>query len=59
MCEDINTCAYAHPPEMFFKRPAAHVTLSICFIFFAAKQNVHWNVQHWNKDVGGEVNNTI
>lgn len=39
---------------MFFKRSAAHATLSICFLFFAAKQNVHWNVEDWNKDTGGK-----
>lgn len=39
---------------MFFKRPAPHDTLSICF--FAAKQNINWNVQDWNKDIGGEDN---
>lgn len=41
MCEDINTCVYTHIPETFFKRPAAHISLSICFLLFAAKQNVH------------------
>lgn len=59
MSKGINTCTYTHIPEMFFERPAAHVTLSICFLFFAVKKNVHWSAQDWNKDIGGEVNNII
>lgn len=63
MCEDILNnalipCACTCISEVFIKRLAARVTLSVCFLFFAAKQNVHWNVQDWHKD-GEKVSSTI
>lgn len=64
MCEDILynaliPSAYTDIPEGLFKRPTAYITLSIWFFLFATKQNVHWNVQDWNKNVAGKVSKTV
>lgn len=47
---------HAHIPEehKFFRSAAVPVTLSVHFLFFAAKQNNYWNVQDWNNDIGGK-----
>lgn len=43
----------------FFRRAAVLVSLSVYFLFFAAKQNIYWNVQDQNNYIGGKHNNSI